>query len=37
MIAALMIVFTLWGTSYGRAEGSLAFCILIITVMIAAG
>lgn len=37
MIAALMIVFALGGTSYGMAEETLAFYALIITVMIAAG
>jgi uncharacterized ion transporter superfamily protein YfcC len=37
MIAALMIVFALGGTSYGMAEETLAFYVLIITVMIAAG
>ena len=37
MIAVLMIVFALGGTSYGMAEESLAFYGLIIAVMIAAG
>ncbi len=37
MIAALMVVFALGGTSYGMAEETLAFYVLIITVMIAAG
>jgi len=37
MIAALMIVFALGGTSYGMAEETLAFYALIIAVMIAAG
>jgi len=37
MIAELMIVFALGGTSYGMAEESLAFYALIIAVMIAAG
>jgi uncharacterized ion transporter superfamily protein YfcC len=37
MIAILMIVFALGGTSYGMAEESLAFYALIIAVMIAAG
>ena len=37
MIAILMIVFALGGTSYGMAEESLAFYGLIIAVMIAAG
>jgi uncharacterized ion transporter superfamily protein YfcC len=37
MIAALMGVFALGGTSYGMAEESLAFYALVITVMIAAG
>lgn len=37
MIAALMIVFALGGTSYGMAEESLAFYGLIIAVMIVAG
>ena len=37
MIAILMIVFALGGTSYGMAEESLAFYVLIIAVMIAAG
>lgn len=37
MIAALMIVFALGGTSYGMAEETLAFYALIVTVMIAAG
>jgi uncharacterized ion transporter superfamily protein YfcC len=37
MIAILMIVFALGGTSYGMAEETLAFYALIIAVMIAAG
>ena len=37
MIAILMFVFALGGTSYGMAEESLAFYGLIIAVMIAAG
>ena len=37
MIAILMIVFALGGTSYGMAEETLAFYGLIIAVMIAAG
>jgi len=37
MIPILMIVFALGGTTYGMAEESLAFYVLIITVMIAAG
>lgn len=37
MIAVLMFVFALGGTSYGMAEESLAFYGLIIAVMIAAG
>ena len=37
MIAVLMVVFALGGTSYGMAEESLAFYGLIIAVMIAAG
>lgn len=37
MIAVLMIVFALGGTSYGMAEETLAFYGLIIAVMIAAG
>jgi len=37
MIAALMIVFALGGTSYGMAEETLAFYALVVTVMIAAG
>jgi len=37
MIAVLMCVFALGGTSYGMAEESLAFYALIIAVMIAAG
>ncbi len=37
MIPILMAVFALGGTSYGMAEESLAFYVLIITVMIAAG
>jgi uncharacterized ion transporter superfamily protein YfcC len=37
MIAILMIVFAIGGTTFGMAEESLAFYALIITVMIAAG
>ena len=37
MIPALMVVFALGGTSYGMAEESLAFYVLVITVLIAAG
>jgi uncharacterized ion transporter superfamily protein YfcC len=37
MIPILMCVFALGGTTYGMAEESLAFYVLIITVMIAAG
>jgi uncharacterized ion transporter superfamily protein YfcC len=37
LIPILMIVFALGGTSYGMAEESLAFYVLVITVMIAAG
>ncbi len=37
MIPILMIVFAIGGTTYGMAEESLAFYVLIITVMIAAG
>jgi uncharacterized ion transporter superfamily protein YfcC len=37
MIAILMIVFALGGTTYGMAEETLAFYALIIAVMIAAG
>jgi uncharacterized ion transporter superfamily protein YfcC len=37
MIPILMAVFALGGTTYGMAEESLAFYVLIITVMIAAG
>jgi uncharacterized ion transporter superfamily protein YfcC len=37
LIPALMIVFAIGGTTYGMAEESLAFYVLIITVMIAAG
>ncbi len=37
MIAILMTVFALGGTTFGMAEESLAFYVLIITVMIAAG
>ena len=37
MIAILMIVFALGGTSYGMAEETLAFYGLIVAVMIAAG
>jgi uncharacterized ion transporter superfamily protein YfcC len=37
LIPILMIVFAVGGTTYGMAEESLAFYVLIITVMIAAG
>ncbi|HEX5015029.1 MAG TPA: YfcC family protein [Candidatus Limnocylindrales bacterium] len=37
MIPVLMVLFALGGTSYGMAEESLAFYLLIVTVMIAAG
>jgi uncharacterized ion transporter superfamily protein YfcC len=37
MIPILMIVFAIGGTTYGMAEESLAFYVLVITVMIAAG
>src|SRR3954470_18567154 len=37
LIPILMIVFGLGGTTYGMAEESLAFYVLVITVMIAAG
>jgi uncharacterized ion transporter superfamily protein YfcC len=37
MIPILMIVFALGGTTFGMAEESLAFYVLVITVMIAAG
>ena len=37
MIPILMTVFALGGTTYGMAEESLAFYVLIVTVMIAAG
>ena len=37
LIPLLMIVFAAGGTTYGMAEESLAFYVLIITVMIAAG
>ena len=37
MIPILMVVFALGGTTYGMAEESLAFYLLIVTVMIAAG
>jgi len=37
MIAILMAVFALGGTTYGMAEETLAFYVLIIAVMIAAG
>ncbi|MFL5778256.1 MAG: YfcC family protein [Chloroflexota bacterium] len=37
MIPILMVVFAIGGTTYGMAEESLAFYVLIITVMIAAG
>jgi uncharacterized ion transporter superfamily protein YfcC len=37
MIPILMVVFAIGGTTYGMAEETLAFYVLIITVMIAAG
>ena len=37
LIPILMIVFAIGGTTYGMAEESLAFYVLIVTVMIAAG
>jgi uncharacterized ion transporter superfamily protein YfcC len=37
MIPILMAIFALGGTSYGMAEESLAFYVLVITVMVAAG
>jgi uncharacterized ion transporter superfamily protein YfcC len=37
MIPILMVIFALGGTTYGMAEESLAFYVLVITVMIAAG
>ena len=37
MIPILMIIFAIGGTTFGMAEESLAFYVLIITVMIAAG
>jgi uncharacterized ion transporter superfamily protein YfcC len=37
MIPILMVVFALGGTTYGMAEESLAFYVLVITVMVAAG
>src|SRR4029077_679468 len=37
MIPILMTVFAVGGTTYGMAEESLAFYVLVITVMIAAG
>jgi uncharacterized ion transporter superfamily protein YfcC len=37
MIPILMAVFALGGTTYGMAEESLAFYVLVVTVMIAAG
>ena len=37
LIPVLMILFALGGTTYGMAEESLAFYLLIVTVMIAAG
>jgi uncharacterized ion transporter superfamily protein YfcC len=37
LIPILMAVFALGGTSYGMAEESLAFYVLVITVMVAAG
>ena len=37
MIPILMTVFAIGGSTFGMAEESLAFYVLIITVMIAAG
>ncbi len=37
MIPILMTVFAIGGTTFGMAEESLAFYVLVITVMIAAG
>jgi uncharacterized ion transporter superfamily protein YfcC len=37
MIALLMTIFAIGGTTFGMAEESLAFYVLVITVMIAAG
>ena len=37
MIPILMVVFAIGGTTFGMAEESLAFYVLIITVMVAAG
>jgi uncharacterized ion transporter superfamily protein YfcC len=37
LIPILMVIFALGGTTYGMAEESLAFYVLIVTVMIAAG
>jgi uncharacterized ion transporter superfamily protein YfcC len=37
LIPILMVVFAIGGTTYGMAEESLAFYVLVITVMIAAG
>src|SRR3954468_13241983 len=37
MIPILMVIFAIGGTTFGMAEESLAFYVLIITVMIAAG
>jgi len=37
LIPILMVVFALGGTTYGMAEESLAFYVLVITVMVAAG
>jgi uncharacterized ion transporter superfamily protein YfcC len=37
LIPILMVVFALGGTSYGMAEESLAFYVLVITVIVAAG
>jgi uncharacterized ion transporter superfamily protein YfcC len=37
MIPILMVLFALGGTSFGMAEESLAFYVLVITVMVAAG
>src|SRR5262245_46008679 len=37
MIPVLMVLFALGGTTYGMAEETLAFYLLIVTVMIAAG
>ena len=37
MIPILMALFALGGTTFGMAEESLAFYVLVITVMVAAG